>query len=87
MTSKASSNSSLAENVQKSHTRLVDARDNYRMRVGLYPSVMYVGESLYLAAFGWPPRPAQAIDNTLILPREFCGQWGIVMPKPAKVSA
>lgn len=81
----------LAENVQNAHRRLLAARENFLIHVGTYPSVMYVGEALYLAAFpvrhGYLQHPAEAIDSTLITVRPFCGAWGIVMPKPAKVAA
>jgi hypothetical protein len=78
-------------NVQNAHARLLTARENFLIHVGTYPSVMYVGEALYLAAFpvrhGYRQHPAEAIDSTLIVVRPFCGAWGIVMPKPAKVAA
>jgi hypothetical protein len=77
--------------VQNAHARLLTARENFLIHVGTYPSVMYVGEALYLAAFpvrhGYRQHPAEAIDETLIVVRPFCGAWGIVMPKPAKVAA
>lgn len=78
-------------NVQNAHARLLTARENFLIHVGTYPSVMYVGEALYLAAFpvrhGYRQHPAEAIDSTLIVVRQFCGAWGIVMPKSAKVAA
>lgn len=85
-----SSNRRLA-NVQNAHARLLAARENFLIHVGTYPTVMYVGEALYLAAFpvrhGYLQHPAEAIDSTLIVVRPFCGAWGIVMPKPTKVVA
>jgi hypothetical protein len=78
-------------NVQNAHARLLTARENFLIHVGTYPSVMYVGSDLYLSAFpvrhGYMQRPAEAINETLIVVRPFCGAWGIVMPKPAKVAA
>jgi hypothetical protein len=78
-------------NVQNAHVRLLTARENFLIHVGTYPSVMYVGEALFSAAFpvrhGYLQYPAEAINETLIVVRPFCGAWGIVMPKPAKVAA
>lgn len=72
--------------IQQTHTHLAQLREDFMVKFGIYPSVMYIGSELF--SRGWPvthmfPRPkVEAIDSTLVIEQPKLPGCAVVIIKP-----
>ncbi len=74
------------QDVQKAQSHLIEMRNKFFAAFGHYPGVMYVGVDLFRTAFpvAHTVRPglAEAIDTTLVIPKDTIPGFGLVIIKP-----